>query len=109
MDNTPPDWAMKEARRRIAASYNASVGSAGKTNPSGIAYNPSIVKPLAEMIAKHEQAPDDPDEVIVNDILNAYYGGLLPVSHRKTVPSKAHRFERAVIFYRNMKGRGDAS
>ncbi len=112
MDNTPPDWAMKEARRRIAASYNGDlpVGH-GKTDPSGIAYNPSVVKPLAEMIAKHEQAPADPDELAVVEILNAYLG-----TKRKRIFYTSHvssgierSFNEAVKKYRELRKTADAS
>lgn len=56
---------------------------------------------LAEMIVKYEEPPVDPDEVVVNDIINSWLG--IPSSLEDRKKHWPLLFGRAVERYKNLK------
>lgn len=58
---------------------------------------------LAEMIAKYEQPPVDPDEVVVNEILSTFHNNNRTIEERKSDRLGGTRFTRAVKRYKKLK------
>ncbi len=92
-EETQPEWAKKEAVKRLNEEAKRQGGRGLWTENH---YKTSAVCAMAEIIAKYEKPPADPYEVLAADVLNEWLGPMYKTKLETFKVNNPHTFSRVV-------------